>query len=194
MSKNVILQSINFNSPNPKVHTLMNRQFALIALVLGLFAGFSLNAQDQQKLGHINADSLLQMMPETQEAQKKLQEYSKQLETDMKEMEQELESKVTEFRSNEKMMTSLARQSKTQELQDLQRRIQQFNQSAQEDLQQKQEELLSPVIEKATKAVKDVARENGYTYVFDSSPSKGVIIYAEKGDNLMPLVKEKLGL
>jgi outer membrane protein len=163
-------------------------------LMIALFLGFGLMAQAQQKIGHVNSDELLQMMPETKQAQKELEAYGQQLEKDLTDMEDELNTKFESFRANEKMMTTLARETKTQELQELQRRIQEYSQRAQQDLQQKQVELLTPVIEKATKAVEDVAEENGFDYILDSSQSKAVIIYAGGGEDIMPLVKAKLGL
>lgn len=174
----------------------MRKQFTTIALSLLVAFSFSVSAQEAktEKIGHINADALLQAMPETKAAQKELETYGRQLEKDMTDMETELETKISEFRSNEAMMTKLSKESKAQELQQLQMRIQEYSQGAQQDLQQKQVELLTPVIEKATKAVKEVARENGFTYILDSSPSKGVVIFAENGVDIMPLVKKKLGL
>lgn len=174
----------------------MKKQFAFIALLVGLMMSSVAFGQETKasKIGHINADELLQMMPEMADAQKKLEEYGRQLEKDLTEMEKEFETKVSEFRTNEKMMTQLARQTKTEELQSLQMRIQDYSQKAQQDLQQQQMELLSPIIEKATKAVKEVAREQGFTYILDSSQSKAVVIFAENGENIMPLVKAKLGI
>ena len=109
-------------------------------------------------------------------------------------MESELQNKIQAFRANEKMMTTPTREMKTKELQELQGRIQDFSQRAQQDLQNKQVELLTPVIEKATKAVQEVAREKGFSYILDSSPSKAVVIFDEKGEDIMPLVKAKLGI
>lgn len=177
----------------------MKKQITLLALALCFVGAFtSSHAQDvagmPEKIGHINADALLQLMPETKTAQAELEKYGRQLEKDMTDMETELQTKVNEFRNNEAMMTKLSKESKTQELQQLQQRIQEYGQGAQQDLQQKQVELLTPVIEKATKAVKEVARENKFTYIIDSSPSKGVVIFAENGVDIMPLVKKKLGL
>lgn len=172
----------------------MKKPIALLILCVALLSGSFASAQEKQKVGHINADELLAMMPQTDSVQKQLEKYAQQLEKDLAEMESEFETKVTEFRSNEKMMTTLARESKTEELQTLQRRIQEYGQRAQQDLQQKQVELLTPVIEKATKAVQEVADENGFSYILDSSESKAVVIYAGGGIDIMPLVKKKLGL
>jgi outer membrane protein len=165
-----------------------------VLLALALFVGTASVAIAQQKIGHINADELLQLMPETKLAQTELEAYGRQLEKDLTDMEAELKNKIDSFRANEKMMTTLARETKTQELQELQMRIQEYSQRAQQDLQQKQVEILTPVIEKATKAVQDVAKENGFSYILDSSPSKAVVVFAEDGEDIMPMVKAKLAI
>ena len=53
-------------------------------------------------------------------------------------------------------------------------------------------ELLEPLLEKAKNAIKEVSEEQGYTYIFDVGV--GTLLYYEKGDNILPLVREKLGL
>jgi len=163
-------------------------------LALALFVGTASIAIAQQKIGHINADELLQLMPETKKAQTELETYGRQLEKDLTDMETELQNKIDSFRANEKMMTTLARETKTKELQELQMRIQEYSQRAQQDLQQKQVELLTPVIERATTAVQEVAKENGFSYILDSSPSKAVVVFAENGEDIMPMVKAKLAI
>jgi len=165
-----------------------------VLLALALFVGTASIATAQQKIGHINADELLQMMPETKKAQTELEVYGRQLEKDLTDMETELQNKIDSFRANEKMMTTLARETKTKELQELQMRIQEYSQRAQQELQQKQVELLTPVIEKATKAVQDVAKEKGFSYILDSSPSKAVVVFAENGEDILALVKAKLAI
>lgn len=154
----------------------------------------SFSAFAQQKIGHINADELLQLMPETKTAQAQLETYGKQLEKELAEMEDELDAKYKAFVDNQAVLTALAKQTKQQELQQLQQRIQEYGQNAQRDLQNKQVELLTPIIDKATKAVQDVAKENGYSYILDSSQSKAVVIFQTDSTDIMKLVKKKLGI
>ena len=71
-------------------------------------------------------------------------------------------------------------------------RIQTYQQSAQQRLQDKEKELLQPIIDRAKQAISDVAKENGYTYVFDTSA--GALLYQQDSDDILPLVKKKLGL
>lgn len=70
--------------------------------------------------------------------------------------------------------------------------IQEFQQSAQENIRKKEAELLKPIIEKAKTAIGQVAKESGYSYIFDSSVAG--FLYKPDGDNVLPKVKTKLGI
>lgn len=165
-----------------------------IILLAALFLGLSSAALAQQKIGHIDSDALLALMPETTVAQTQFEDYGKRLEAELGEMQTELASKVEQFRTNEAMMTATTKELKSKELQDMQLRMQEFSQRAQLDLQNKRGELYQPVIEKATTAIQEVAREKGFSYIIDSSQSNGVVIFAEGGEDILPLVKAKLGI
>lgn len=169
----------------------MKKQISIIALAIGMMVSF--NAVSQ-KLGHVNADELLQLMPETGIAQAELESYGKQLEKDLQDMQAEYQSKIEGYNRDEKSLTNLAKETKAREIQELQARIQEYSQKAQLDLQQKQIALLTPIIEKATQAVKDVAKEGKFTYIMDSSPSKAVLIFVENGEDIMDRVKAKLAI
>ena len=93
---------------------------------------------------------------------------------------------------NQQGWTELIRQTKQKELTDMNSRIQEFGENAQKQLQDREAELFKPLIERAKTAIKDVAREGGYTYIFDSGT--GATLYDEGGDDIMPLVKKKLGI
>lgn len=70
--------------------------------------------------------------------------------------------------------------------------MEEFNTQAQTDLRNKEEELTAPIIARARKAVEDVAKESGYTYIFNSTD--GLLLYATPSDDILPLVKKKLGI
>ena len=81
---------------------------------------------------------------------------------------------------------------KQKEIAGLEDRIKEFQQTAQESLQKKQNELLEPMVNKAKKAVEDVAKELGYKNVIDSSV--GVLLYSDPADDIMAQVKKKMGI
>ncbi len=86
----------------------------------------------------------------------------------------------------------MAREAKMQDIGLLEQRIQQYEQESQQRIDARKKELYQPVIEKLTQTIKDVAKENGYTYVIDNS--LGVIISAPEGDDILPLVQKKLNI
>jgi outer membrane protein len=151
--------------------------------------GFS---QVNAKLGYIDSNELLEMMPGKDSIQNVLQDYGKTLESQLQAMYAEYQTKVQDYQANSKTMSDIIRQTKEKELSDLESRIQSFQQQADTDLQNKQTELLQPIIDKAKEAINAVAKENNYTYIFDVGT--GAFLVYDKGENILPLVKAKLGL
>lgn len=167
----------------------MKNLFKVIALAVIVFLlSASANAQ---KFGHINFQQLVQLMPETNTAQESLQTFGAQLEEQNTVMQKELQSKSQEYVAEMESMTTAVRQAKESEIQSLQQRIQAFQVSAQEELQKREGELLKPIVDKAKKALSDVAKENGLLYVFDVN---GLLYYSSESIDLLPMVKSKLGL
>ena len=144
------------------------------------------------KFGYIDSNELLDAMPEKDSIQNALQQYGKALEDQLQAMYLEYQNKVTEYQTNAASMSDIIRQTKERELADLETRIQEFQQQADTDLQNKQMELLEPLLQKAKEAISAVAEENGFTYIFDAGV--GMLLYYEKGENILPLVKAKLGI
>lgn len=159
------------------------------AVVLLIFAG---NANAQTKFGHINVNELIAAMPDIKVADKAVQDFATTLDGQMKTMTTEYQAKIADYQSKEKTMTDAIKEAKVKEIQDLEKRIGEFQQKAQQDIGKKQEEVYAPVLKKAEDAVKAVAKENNIGYVFDSS--KGVLIQFPDADNILPLVKKKLGI
>jgi len=146
-----------------------------------------------KKFGHINSQELLSQMPESDSAQAKIEQLQKSYETQFEEMQVELNNKYDSYLQNRNSYTDLIRQTKEAEITEMQQRIQQFESIATQELQTQRNELLRPIIEKANKAIKEVAEDNGFIYVFDIS--KGNPIYfSEESTDILPLVKVKLGI
>lgn len=153
---------------------------------------FKVNAQTKSKFGHVDFAALYSLMPEKDSATIKYQKFAKDLSDTYNAMKQEFETKYQDFTANQATMSQLIQQTKSKELQDLQKRITDFEQSAQTELADKEKELSSPIIEKARKAVQDVAKENGFNYIFNST--EGLLLYAEPSDDVTSFVKKKLNL
>jgi outer membrane protein len=161
--------------------------------MLMVFVGHRAMAQTM-KFGHLNSDEIIQSMPDYDSARVKLDKYQKELVNYLELMTVELNNKSEAYNKESKNLTDLVKQTKEQELVDMNRKIQEFQTNAQTQLQQKQAELFKPVTDKLDKAVKDVGKENGFTYIFDVA--RGGLLYFDetRSTNIGVLVKAKLGL
>ena len=168
----------------------MKKVSSLIAVVL--IMAIAVPSFAQQTFGHIDSAALLELMPEKAKAEKDLEAFAIPFNDELKKMAAELESKMTGFESTQEGMTKLIRQTKVTEIQDMQTRIQQFQENAQAEITRKEQEVLGPIVEKARKAIDDVANEKGFTYVFDAS--LGVLLYMKDSNDVMAEVKVKLGI
>jgi len=144
------------------------------------------------KFGHINSTALIQAMPETRQADSTLKKFAESLDNQLKTMTIEYQTKLQTYQSKADSMPEAIKQTKEKELYDLQTRIQDFQQTAQESIQKKKEEIYGPILKKAEDAIKLLAKEKSYSYIFDTSV--GAVVYAQESDDLMPVVKAKLGI
>jgi len=169
----------------------MRNFFKVIVFCSVLFAG-GLSAQTL-KFGHIEFQPLIQSMPENQTAMANLEKVRASLEAQSTAMQKEAQEKYKEFiaLSQTKDANEALVKAKQDEVQSIQERIQTFNQTAEESLRKEQEKQFQPVIEKARKAISEVAKEQGLIYVFEAN---GVLYHSEQSVDLMSLVKAKLGI
>lgn len=163
-------------------------------MVAFFFAAFTtVSAQTSVKLGHINTAELLSQMPEMKKAQDSLTAKDTEIRNQLAEMQKEYEKLMQEYQANQSTYTDLTRTAKEQAIQQLIERIQTFQNLAQQEMAKAQERLLQPIMEKANKAIQEVGKENGFTYIFDLS--NGAVLYvAENAIDVLPLVKKKLGI
>jgi len=171
-------------------------KIGVVALGMFLTIG-TINAQ--QKFGHINSADLLQSMPEMKTADATFQTFAKAKQTSLELMGAERQKLVTTYEEKYKTLSEANRATLEKELttlgasiQDLERRITDEQEKAQEEMTTKRSEIYQPVFKKAEDAVKAVAKEKGFTYVFDVSQPG--VVYFDGGIDMLNDVKAKLGI
>jgi outer membrane protein len=165
-----------------------------IVLTFALLAGMTIAATAQQnfKFGHINNLELLQLMPERDSAQLKLENYGKDLQDQIEAMRVEFNNKLQLYQSKQATWTAATLETKQKELQQLSQNIEEYQRSAQEEFSQLQQMLMRPVIEKANAAITKVGKDNGFTYIFDTSAGTIPFFNVEQSIDALPLVKAEL--
>jgi outer membrane protein len=167
------------------------KKIVAILLVATAFTLTSNHLQAQAKLGYISLSDLITSMPEYKKADSSMQEYQGALNQNFEDMKREFSEKDSLLSSKDTVKYTRAQiEIKRKQLGELYLKLQGYQQQAGQLFQQKQQELMAPIQKKASDIVQTTAKENGYTYVF----LKDALLVSPPSDDLLPLVKKKLGL
>jgi len=121
-----------------------------------------------QKLGRVNFTELYQLAPEADAARDQITAMQNEAQETFNAMLEEYNAKASQYQQKSSTWTAAIKEAKEKELMDIQNRVTEFQQSISQELQQKQAELMNPIMEKAQKAVQDLAKAQGIVAVFDS--------------------------
>ena len=165
----------------------MKKLIVLAVMALGMYS-----ASAQTKIGFIDTDELISVMPEAARVDAELKEYQSTLVQQGQDMGKEADDKAQQFVKDSLKMTATMKEIKKTEILGLYQKVQNWNQTAQDMYNQKAQEKIAPIRSKAFDAIKAVAKEKGYAYVLDASTS--VLLVSPPSDDLMPFVKAKLGI
>ncbi|MEO5999308.1 MAG: OmpH family outer membrane protein [Chitinophagaceae bacterium] len=163
--------------------------FTIVLLVSGLLIT-STQTKAQMKIGYVNTGELLQSLPEAKKADSLLNQFREVLDKNGKDYQEELETKAKKFNDDSTKLTPVVKEAERKKLQDLYSRIMNYSQEAQKQLEDKQQELLAPLQKKTLDIIQQVAKDNGYTHVFN----REALLVVPTTDDLLPLIKKKLNL
>jgi outer membrane protein len=149
------------------------------------------------KIGYTSMDYLLQQVPEAKDIQNQLTIQRTQLEKEQQRLQQEFQEKLKTYEAGAATMSEVIRADREKELQGLQTRFQEFQRGAESTLQKKYNDLVSPVLQKIQKNVDAVAKENGFSHVFNLDAGSGtavILLYAPEDGNISDMVLKKMGV
>ncbi|PKQ70342.1 OmpH family outer membrane protein [Raineya orbicola] len=161
-------------------------------LAFALFWGSTLFAQNPVKIGYFDYAYVISQLPEAKAADADLKAYTEKLQKDLQAKEAELRAKYERYVKEGEKMAAPTREALAKEIETGQQQLQEFQQKAESDIMQKQNKLLAPINEKLEKTLKEVAKENGFTYVI----RKEALLFEPEDTSLdvSGLVLKKLGI
>lgn len=165
------------------------RKFIKISCLLVMFTMVTMSAQ-AQKFGFIDSDALLIEMPKVKQARANLEVLQKQLLTKGENMVTEFQTKYQQLETQKAQGTITQKDLETElkKLEKKQGEIQAFEQDMRRQLQEREAKELQPILDEVNDAIKAVAKENGYQFIFE----KKTLLYFEDGMDVGAMVKAKL--
>lgn len=150
----------------------------------------------QLKIGYIDSDAIMDNLPDIQDARQKLDALIQEWQGELNKLENEWKTKYDDYEKRKLIMTDQTRTETEASLVQLETQIAQFREKkfgTNGELFQKQDELMKPVQNKIFVALKEIAVEEDYDYVFDRSGDI-MILFAKEQYDLTSQVLDKLKL
>ncbi|RLD46492.1 MAG: hypothetical protein DRI86_03005 [Bacteroidetes bacterium] len=163
----------------------------LAVLVVLMFSVFTVQAQ-KTKVGVVNIGEILVLMPEYDSLQVAYKAKYESIQRDLQMMVAEYQQKAKELEMTRAQNTNIINSALEEGLVDLQKRIERIQQGAPAELDAFEQEQINPLLDRIRTAIKEVAKENGYSHIINNSQEQ--VIYFEESSDILPLVKNKMGL
>ena len=144
----------------------MNTRLAtvLVALTAALSASH-VSASESVKVGYVNTQRIFRDAPAAVKAAKKIETEFSRRDQDLQRMAKQLQGMQETLEKNAVTMTETDRRTKERELNELSREFQRKQREFREDLNLRQNEENAAIIEKANKAIKQLAETEKYDLI-----------------------------
>jgi outer membrane protein len=157
---------------------------------VAIFVIMASGASAQMKIGYISITDMVSLMPETAKIDSLLEKYQADS------LQPEYTYTLSEYLRKDSMVNgkdssktpAAVRATIREDLQSMGFKLQNWQSYAQQLTENKQQELLAPIYKRVVDAVKQVAKEKGFTHVLN----KESLLVAPEGDDMLLMVAEKL--
>ena len=154
----------------------MKKCFLLLTLL-----GFLSMSSFSQKFAFIDTKYILSQMPEYTDAQKAIDDLAEKWQKEIELKYNEIESKYKSYQEEEILLPEETKKIKMDEVMELERKAKELQKKRfgiEGDLFKKRKELIDPIQDKIYKAVKEMSKDNSYSFILDKSKNSN-IIYAD---------------
>jgi len=154
----------------------------LLALPMTMFA--------QQKIGHVNIETVAQGMPEYAALQTELQNMQKQFQDEMQRKQTDFQTKAEAYEKEKEGLSETLRSYREKELQTAYEEIQKFNETSSQELQRLSNTKQNEIMDKILKAIEEVGAAGSYSYIL---PVSGIAYTGAGANDITDQVKAKVG-
>ena len=164
-------------------------KFKLSILIAILFSGFTFS---QSKVGTVDSEYIVRLMPEQDVVVKLASAYGAKLDSSFNIKMQDYNGKIEAFKNLDKTVADSIKKRKYTEILILEQDVQKYKDNGTQLMQLKQSELMRPLYNKLSKVIQEVAAANGYTQVLTISGNE--FAYIDEKFDITLLVMDKMGI
>jgi len=171
----------------------MIRLFIYSAIIFFTFTSLLIG---QLKIGYVDSDTIMDNLPDVQDARLKLDALIQEWQNELKKLEADWKTKYDDYEKRKLIMTEQTRVETESELVAIENSIADFREKkfgANGELFLKQDELMKPLQNKVFNVIEAIAREENLDFVFDRSGDI-MMLYAKEEYDLTTKVLDRLKL
>ncbi len=161
-----------------------------IVVIFLSFASFFVNGQS--KVGTINSELIVGLMPEAKDVLKKLNLYASKLDSSYQVKLTDYNAKVTAFQKLDPSLSDSFKKIKIDEINELEQELQKSQQNANSLIGLRRDQLMNPLYQILGKAITEIAKAEGYSQVLTTSGNE--FAYIDEAFDITQKVMDKLGL
>jgi outer membrane protein len=164
----------------------------ILALIAALVCSFSIVSAQVTKAAFVDSEKILGELPEAQKASAELNALVKGWQDSVASMQADLQKQFEEYQKQASVMAQAKKDAEEKRLNDLNQKLREF--AAQKldtrtgEAAQEREKRLTPIREKVLRSIEAVAKEDGFTFVFD----RANVLYADAKVDLTYKVIDRL--
>lgn len=143
------------------------------------------------KIGYINSNEILLLMPEIKAADERLKVFASKLEAELAKKNKEFEEKYLAYAADSSVSKSIM-DMRMAELEGMQQRLMQLQYASEQDLQTQKTKEYQPILNKLNKAIETVAMQQNFTHVMDLG--SGALVFGLPEYDITESVKKLLRL
>jgi outer membrane protein len=166
--------------------------FMTIAVILLV----SVTTAQPAKIAYVNSEIILRELPEAQQVKKELETTIKGWQDELEKMGKELQEGLDDYQKKQALLDPKAKADKEKALQDLQQRAREYQyqkfDTREGEAVKLREKKFAPIQERVMKVIEQVAKNEGFNYVFDKLEAATNLLYADPKFDLTYKVIDQL--
>ena len=157
-----------------------------------IFSLFALVANGQTKMGTINSEFIVGLMPETKKVITMLNDYAAKLDSSYQVKLTEYNDKVAAFQNLDPNLSNDFKKIKIDEITELENDLQKSQQNGNSLINLKRDELMTPLYKILSDAIAEISKAEGFTQVLTTSGNE--FAYLDNAYDITEKVITKLGI
>lgn len=149
-----------------------------LIVLLAFFSFSSIAFSQTQRLAYVDSETILGQLQEAQDAKAAVDDAVKQWQDELDKMGKDLDSSLQDYQNKQALFSPQKKDEEQKRLSDMQQKIRDLQLKRQQDAAQLRDSKFQPIRTKVLKAIEGVAKEEGFTFVFDKL-NQTVLLFAD---------------